>query len=212
MGPHATSYFVDLVLELCRDRGASTDQDYPDFLVDYASSTIDRTEAIKSDNLDGLRTQLLARIDALIEQGCPQVVLPCITAHAALRDAGDRPVLDVPALVSMHVELEHPGKRIGVLATSGTLISGMVPVMLGESAIVPDEALQERVMAVIYEAVKAARPAGDQLDEVAGELIAQGAQAILAGCTEVEMALARSTRIDVPLVMPLQLAAAVLTA
>jgi aspartate racemase len=94
-----------------------------------------------------------------------------------------------------YLENRHPqAKRIGLLAASLTVKVGLYHRTLerrGIDVIIPDAASQEKVMEVIT-AVKAAQ-AGDNIKKIIvteGEkLAAQGAQAVIAGCTEIPLVL-----------------------
>jgi aspartate racemase len=105
-------------------------------------------------------------------------------------------------------------KTIGLIATTGTVRSGIVAKAFeaaGIEVIVPSPQGQKKVMGAIYgkEGIKAGFTAGrprDALLEIAGGLVGRGAQAILAGCTEVPLVL-RAADLRVPLIEPLTIGA-----
>jgi len=91
-----------------------------------------------------------------------------------------------------------PGLRsVGVLATTGTLASGVYEKALeshGLRQVVPAPALQARVMDAIYgkEGVKAGFTAGQCQQDLAAAidgLIAEGVEVIVLGCTELPLLL-----------------------
>jgi aspartate racemase len=103
---------------------------------------------------------------------------------------------------------------VGLLASTGTIQSGIFAnpfAAAGIETIVPTEKEQVRVMEAVFGrgGVKAGfttgRPRKLVLD-VAGRLIRRGAEAIVAGCTEIPLVL-RDEDIPVPLIEPMRAAA-----
>ena len=81
--------------------------------------------------------------------------------------------------------------RVGIMATDGTIRSRLFQQELekhGITPLIPGEAGQKCVMSVIYDDIKANRPAGMHKFELASkDLKDQGAQAIILGCTELSL-------------------------
>ena len=81
--------------------------------------------------------------------------------------------------------------RTGILATDGTVRFGLYEQALraeGITAVLPSPAIQEKVMAVIYDHVKAGRPAPDDLlDDIFADLEAQDCDTTILGCTELSV-------------------------
>jgi aspartate racemase len=199
MGPEATA---NCYREIIRATQARRDQDHVRVLIDSNAKIPDRTKAILGAGpspVPALRESALL----LAQAGADFVIIPCVSAHAFLdevRAAVDVPILSMCDVVAEAVERERPAIRtVGLLATSGTVRGGFFQERLhasGVATLVPDGGEQERVMAVIYgikdEAAKRPRAAlTAELVTVAGELVARGAQAIVAGCTEIPIALAQ---------------------
>ena len=90
-------------------------------------------------------------------------------------------------------------REVGLLATSGTIASGVYQKALeahGLRQIVPGPALQARVMNAIYgpRGVKAGYTTGECVDEitqVVDDLIERGVEVIILGCTELPLLLQR---------------------
>lgn len=80
---------------------------------------------------------------------------------------------------------------VGLMTTDGTISSRIyheVAQRQGLEAILPDGAGQERVMAMIYDGVKRGRPVQRQVfDDVVDSLRRAGADAVVAGCTEISV-------------------------
>jgi Aspartate racemase len=83
-------------------------------------------------------------------------------------------------------------ERWGVLATNGTISSGIYRRVLEEHGLreaVPQPALQTRVMTAIYglQGVKAGFTSGQCVDDIGAainDLVSQGVEVIILGCTE----------------------------
>ena len=77
------------------------------------------------------------------------------------------------------------------MATDGTIRSKLFQQELekhGITPVIPGEKGQKCVMSVIYDDIKANRPAGmDKFDLAARDLREAGAQAIILGCTELSL-------------------------
>jgi aspartate racemase len=103
---------------------------------------------------------------------------------------------------------------IGLIATTGTVKSGIVEKAFsaaGIKVLIPSSRDQKRVMTAIYgkkgiKAGSAGGPSRQILLDVASDLVGRGAQAILAGCTEVPLAL-RASDLPVPLIDPMVIGA-----
>jgi aspartate racemase len=117
--------------------------------------------------------------------------MPCNTGHAYLDDI--RAAVDVP-VVDMIAETARatPAARIGLLATDGTIESGLYHRAFGGRGIdvvVPGPDDQRAVMAAIA-AIKAGEPLPpleERLTAVVERLVAAGAEASIAACTELSL-------------------------
>jgi aspartate racemase len=192
VGPLATAYFLDRVVRLTH---AVTDQEHVDLVVHQRASIPDRTAFLLGRSTDDPGPVMAACARDLVSIGARAVVLPCNTAepflprieaeagvpvHGIVRATVAAAALRVPDLTAM-----------GVLATDGTLAARTYHDELqrvGVRAVVPDPGDQALVMSVIYDQVKANRPADvDGLAAVAQRLVAAGAQCVALACTELSV-------------------------
>jgi aspartate racemase len=136
----------------------------------------------------------------LRQAGAEVLAMPCNTAHAhaeAIRAAG-LPFIDMIAATTAAATASG-AMRIGMLATPGgealydraLRAAGLEPVVLGGQD-------RQAFMDTVF-AVKAGERPRDAMRRLAGVLIAGGAEAVIAGCTEVPLLLAAGD-ITVPLV------------
>lgn len=202
VGPLATAYFLDRVVRLT---DAATDQDHVDLVVHQRASTPDRTEFLLGRSDDDPGPVMAACARELVGLGARAIVLPCNTAEPFLpriESAAGVPVLGiVRATVDAVVARLPGGEPVGVLATDGTLAVRTYDdelARVGRQALSPEVDDQALVMRVIYDQVKANRPADVAgLAAVVDRLLARGAGCVVLGCTELSVlagALATLTR------------------
>ena len=198
VGPAAT---VDFLNKIVRHTPASCDQDHIKILVEQNPQIPDRTENLIGQGTDPT-VSLYATCKKLEDGDADLIAIPCNTAHAFV----DRiqPYLKIPIVNMLTVTVDYlrdafPGLRdIGVLATSGTIRSGVYRRALesqGLKQIEPNPALQARVMEAIYgkTGVKAGFTTGQCQADIGAAvegLIAQGVEVIVLGCTELPLLLA----------------------
>lgn len=176
-------------------------------LVEQNPQIPDRTENLIGDGEDP--TVALYATCKKLEAGDADIIaIPCNTAHAFVERI--QPYLNVPIVNMLTVTAEHlratfPALReVGLLATSGTLASGVYERALaavGLEQVTPEPALQARVMNAIYgpRGVKAGYTSGDCVEEIVAvceALMARGCKVVLLGCTELPLLLPQGERRD----------------
>lgn len=197
LGPAATVTFLD---ELVRLTDASRDQDHVDAVVLQHSSVPDRTEAILHDGPSP--GPVLARDARLLEQmGVDFIVLPCNSAHAFIGDIREGLSVELLSIVGLAGEqaaevaacrsAEAGPHTIGVFATEGTVAAQTYEKDLrgrGARAWIPPSDMQADLSTIIYDQVKAGRPAdADLLGRLVDRALAEGCDAVLLGCTELSI-------------------------
>ncbi|ALL67604.1 Aspartate racemase [Paraburkholderia caribensis MBA4] len=200
VGPAATIDFLDKIV---RNTPAQRDQDHIRLLVEQNPQIPDRTENLIGDGADPT-VSLYATCKRLEDGDADIIAIPCNTAHAFVERI--QPYLGIP-IVNMLTETvrylreSYPAQReIGVLATSGTIASGVYEKALeshGLRQIAPGPELQARVMEAIYgkDGVKAGFTTGQCQEDIAEAvegLIAEGVEVIVLGCTELPLLLPHS--------------------
>ncbi len=193
VGPLATAYFLQRVIELTR---AERDQDHLDMVVLDHATIPDRTAFVlgRSPQDPG---PVLARDARRLEAfGAAFLVMPCNTAHHFTQqvvDAVDVPFVSIVETTVAAVRARIAGRTtVGLLATEGTVAARVYQDAFaahGIETIVPDDADQAVVSAVIYDQVKAGRPVDlPALQGVVARLADRGAAAVVLGCTELSVA------------------------
>ncbi|GAA3885021.1 amino acid racemase [Leifsonia kafniensis] len=195
MGPAATA---DFYAKLVRATPARTDQEHLRTLI-WSDPTIpDRTGALLHGGIDPTPL-LLAGALLLRAGGAAVIAVPCNTAHAFIpritREVGV-PFVHMIEETVLSIRSRFPdATRVGLLSTTGTQASLLYDEALrrhGLEPLTPSAETQEtRVMPAIAR-VKAgivdARTT-ELIAEAARELVSRGAELVIAGCTELPIAL-----------------------
>ncbi|MDE1010752.1 MAG: amino acid racemase [Paraburkholderia fungorum] len=201
VGPAAT---VDFMAKLVRNTPAARDQDHIKVMVEQNPQIPDRTEALLGGG-DDPTLALYAACKTLEEGGADLIAIPCNTAHAfveRIQPSLTIPIVNMLTCTADYLREAFPGVReVGVLATSGTLASRVYETALAARGLVqiaPTESAQARLMNAIYGpcGAKAGYLSGECDDDVAAavdDLVAQGVQVIVLGCTELPLLLRGST-------------------
>jgi aspartate racemase len=192
MGPAATVHFMGRVLDLTP---AASDQDHLHLIVDNNSGVLDRNAAVAGSGPSPAPV-LVAMARGLQRAGAEMLVMPCNTAHAfagAIVAASDLPFIDLIEAASDEAA-SHQASRVGVLAADGCVQAGLYQHAFARRHIAPillEPRAQARFMALLH-AIKAGDRGPDVrwgMRALAGELVAAGAEALVAGCTEVPLVL-----------------------
>ncbi len=205
MGPAAT---LDFLAKLQRATPAATDQDHIHVLIDLNPRVPDRNAALAG--VGPSPAPVLAKMAAGLERaGAGVLVMVCNSAHAfapeirtALRRA---PLLSLIEETVAAVGRRYPAvRRVGLLAAAACLDARLYQDAFaaeGVDVIAPEAELRARFMALLYR-LKAGELGAEsraEMQAITENLIAQGAELIVSGCTEVPLVL-RPTDIDTPLV------------
>ena len=202
LGPEAT---LDFYAKLLRATPAARDQDHLRVLLDVNPQVPDRNAALAGTG-PSPAPALIGMARGLEGAGADFLVLVCNTAHAwaaELQAAVDIPLV---SLIGETVdEVARAGaERVGLLAADGALRAGLYQTALAErglDVLALSEAGQMRFMQLLYR-IKAGHTGEAERAEMralAAQLLDQGADLILAGCTEVPLVLDQDD-VSVPLV------------
>lgn len=187
MGPAAT---VEFFRRLVAATPATIDQSHLHILIDNDPGIPDRTKAILHGG-PSPEPALVKMAKGLVSAGAEVLTMPCNTAHVyldAIRRGVTALVLDMVEETASRIDDE----AVGLLATSGTIRSEIYQralAMRGIVLIVPEEDAQRTVGRAI-EAVKAMRGLGEvesAIAAVVADLRDRGAEAVIAGCTEISL-------------------------
>jgi aspartate racemase len=210
MGPEAGACFFE---RIARETEAGRDQDHPPIIVYSLPQIPDRTAAILRGGPSPV-SAILRGLRVLRNAGADFAVIPCISAHYFWPRFAPRAPLPLLSLIGETVAAVEAMKpvpgTIGLLATDGTVRSGLVARSFeaaGIRIITPAARDQGRLMTAIYgtKGIKAGfaqGPSREAILGITGELVRRGAQAVLAGCTEIPLVLGADD-LPVPLIDPM---------
>lgn len=196
LGPEATQLLFKKIIDLTP---AKKDQEHIPMLIHNNPQIPDRTGAI----LYGGENPLPSLINSgkILEQGGASfIIIPCNTAHyylSGLQESLNIPVVNMIYETANFIKNNYPDvKKVGLLATSGTVASKIYHHEFSKQdieVITPADQGQEEVMEAIYgqEGIKAGfhQKPREKLIALGQPLIEQGADIIIAGCTEISIVL-----------------------
>lgn len=195
VGPAAT---VDFLQKVVRNTPAARDQEHIKVMVEQNPQIPDRTDYLTGLGVDPTLA-LYATCKKLEDGGADLIAIPCNTAHAFIAPIEARlrvPVVNMMSVTADYLRTAFPMvDRIGLLATDGTIASGVYRTALearGMTQVLPPLAMQARVTNAIYGArgVKAGFTSGECVDDIIAaveSLLLQQVDVILLACTELPL-------------------------
>lgn len=205
LGPAAT---VDFYAKLVAATPAARDQDHLHVLIDADPTTPNRNEAIAGTG-PSPEPQLIGMATRLAVAGAEALFMVCNAAHAyapAVRAAVGVPLVSIIEETAAAAMAAAPGlRRVGVLAAAGAQDARLYATEFarhGVATLEPRGELRERFMALLYR-IKGGDAGPDVrsgMRAIACELVAQGAEVVVAGCTEVPLVLTQAELGPTPLV------------
>jgi aspartate racemase len=205
MGPEATANMYQLIVKLTP---AARDQEHIPTLIYSFPQVPDRTAAIQSGD-PAIVPYLIEGVTRLQDAGASFIIIPCNTAHyyyGQMQAAVKIPIVHMIRETVRHVAENYPEyRRIGLLATSGTIRSGLYEKEFaagGRQTIIPDGSVEADYVMKAIARIKAGdtgKESEDLLAAAGAHLEAKGAQVLVLGCTEIPLAF-NPARAKVPVV------------
>ena len=200
MGPDATVDFMAKVIALTP---AEKDQDHIHMIVDQNPKVPNRQDAILANGEDPgpVMAEMAQRLETA---GADFLVVPCNSAFGFASVVAGAVSIPLVSIVEVTVDACEGFSTVGVMATDGCLQSHVYQDALaaaGITAELPGKDELADLMALLngikagYRGERVARG----MEALATALVARGAQAIIAGCTEIPLVLDESA-VDVPLI------------
>ncbi len=196
MGPQATVYMFNKIVKMTN---AGKDQEHIEIFIHNNTNIPDRTRAILNKGKSPLEE--LSRSASILEQmGADVLIAPCMTSHyyfEALQKKLTIPIINGIEQAVIHILSCYPEiKDVGLLATTGTIKSRLFQNCIIQRELNPiilsDDVQKDFVMSAIYGAngIKAGflnQHIKNKLLKASDNLIKEGAQSIIAGCTEIPL-------------------------
>ncbi len=206
LGPEAT---IDLFYKIVKLTPVEKDQDHFRIIIDNNPKIPDRTDAIMGNGKDPL-PELIATAQNLEKAGADFIIMPCNTAHyfiSEIQQSIKIPILNMIKETAHHIKSIFPSiKNVGLLATKGTYRTRLYNSFFKEKNIeilMPLPPEQEKIMKIIYKVKSGilSEEMKKQMITISEEQIKKGAQAIIAGCTEIPLIL-KNEDLKVPVIDP----------
>lgn len=206
MGPLATIDFLHKVLAATPAR---TDQEHIPVIASSIPQIPDRSTAFRGEGESPLPA-MIEHGKRLVDAGAGLIVIPCNTAHLwyePLQAALGAPMLHlVDAALEDAIGLVGVNGRLGLLATDGTIASGLYVnrKQPGSASARWELPTAQEMAGLVMPGIKAVK-AGDEargrelLCQAAAALGKRGAKAIVLGCTEIPVVL-NSTNAPLPVI------------
>lgn len=194
LGPEAT---VDFLSKVVARSGATADQEHIRLIVDINPTVPDRNRAVAGEG-PSPGPALAAMARGLERAGADFLVMVCNTAHAFQGDissATDLPFVSlIDETVAATLTRAPAARTVGVLATAGSLDARLYQDAFAErgvGVVAPENESRRRFMELLYRIKRGDKTSAVRgaMLELAAELIGAGAEAVVAGCTEVPLVL-----------------------
>lgn len=190
VGPLSTAYFMEVVIN---KTDAKTDQDHINMIVLNHTQIPDRTQYIFDNTKPNPVEMMKEDAKKLQEMGADIIVTPCNTAHFFLDELENSVTIPFINMIEETATLlaKQNVKKVGILATSGTIKTELFQNALiknGITPICPSKQNQDFVMDIIYDNVKASNPIDlEKFKTVVGEMRLNECEKIILGCTELSV-------------------------
>lgn len=204
LGPKAT---LDFYSKVVNQTHANRDQDHLQVIINSNPKIPNRHSSIAGTGPSCIPS-LIDSARSLERAGADFLVMVCNTAHAyedVIASATNIPFISIiTESVKSCIAKEPRAGRIGLLAADGCLEAGLYQkkfASFGIETVCPTQINQARLMSLIYR-IKANETGPElkaQMQEITQSLVDQGAEVILAACTEVPLVLS-TAEVTCPLV------------
>jgi len=214
MGPESTAALFSLIV---RNTPAQKDQDHIRIIIDNNPQIPSRVDAIAGAGPSPLE-ELEQSLRNLERCHVDLICIPCNLVHYYYDDL--QRMTSVPILHMIEECARYVGqhlnhvKKLGLMAALPTIESGLYKkafAKVGVEIAAPDQEAQERITQCIYgpKGIKSGYISRHKrtLSEIAQGMIQSGAQAVIAGCTEIGLVLGNLR--GAPIIDPLEILAKV---
>lgn len=190
VGPLATMFIGEMIV---RRTKAQKDQEHLHTIIDNDTNIPDRTAFILDKTKDNPVPVIIEDAKKLASVGADMIAIPCNTAHTFYHDIQEGSPIPVLHMIRETAKraADLGAKRVGILATTGTLTSRMYQEALEEygiTPVVPDNEIRAYVMTIIYDYVKAGKDVTlEDWQPLEDAMLALNCDRIVLGCTELSI-------------------------
>lgn len=190
LGPASGVLFCDM---LTRHTNAERDQDHLNFILSSRADTPDRTAFILGGSDSDPAPIMIREVERLVSAGADMIAIPCNTAHyfyERVQNAVSVPIINIIDLTVDFCSFTG-AKRVGVLATEGTVSSGAYRTVIegaGIEYVTCSSDEQKIINSIIYDEIKKGLPPSiSDFKAIADSLCALGCDKLILGCTELSV-------------------------
>lgn len=190
VGPLATMFIGEMIV---RRTKAKKDQEHLHTIIDNDTNIPDRTAFILDKTKENPVPVIIDDAKKLASIGANMIAIPCNTAHTFYDEIAECSPVPVLHMIRETAKRAYDlgAKRVGILATTGTLTSRMYQTALEEyglTPVVPDEPIKEKVMSIIYDFVKAGKDvSAEEWQPIEEAMLELNCDRIVLGCTELSI-------------------------
>lgn len=189
MGPKATSVFFEKIIE---KTNAHKDQEHINMIILNHATLPDRTAAILNNKDDDFLNVVKHDIKLLEGASVSHIAIPCNTSHYFYERMQAMTTVPIIHMIdeTMKKIYEKYGEhtKIGIMATSGTISSGIYKKAADKYNLqlqIPNQPLQGQIMDIIYNKVKSDLNVEiTEIDEIVMGFISNGCSCVILACTE----------------------------
>lgn len=188
VGPLASAYFYELLTNMT---DASKDQEHINTVIFSHATIPDRTAYLLKESKENPYPILKEDVKKLSELGASLLFIPCNTScyfHEKLQKETEVPILNMVEDTVEYLKKQNK-QKVMILATTGTIKTNLYQKACekkGLNYIVPNEEIQNKVMHIIYNNIKA----GKEVEKEVWESITKHLKevdACIMGCTELSI-------------------------
>lgn len=190
LGPMSGIYFCEM---LTRHTYAKKDCDHLNFLLSSRADTPDRSSFILGLSNEDPTPRMRSEAKRLEAAGAELLVIPCNTAHyfySKVAEAVDIPILNIIEETAKLCSLENI-KKVGVLATEGTVKSGAYKDIFNAYGIEIAELTQDEqafITETIFDRIKSGlKPDTARFTSLCNNLLKDRCERVILGCTELSL-------------------------
>lgn len=192
LGPAASAFFYQRITDHTE---ASCDQEHIDLILLSHATLPDRTACIESGDDQEIIRLLREDVKTLEALGAANIAIPCNTSHFFLKKVQE--VSSVPIINMIYESVQtaihtYPNvKRIGIMATDGTIDTGLYHKECEAVDVIPISPSPERqkdVMSLIYDDIKSGKEADvSKFERVMQEFRDRECDVVILACTELSV-------------------------
>ncbi|MBM7095819.1 amino acid racemase [Bacillus sp. H-16] len=211
MGPAATAELFNIIID---NTIAETDQDHISTIVINDPQVPDRTKFILGEGKSPV-PKLLENLKKLYLIGADVAIIPCMTAHSFLPELQKQSpiqIINTMELVERYISEHYPSlTRVGLLATTGSIKSGVYNRYLTRQILTPTADEQRNLMNIIYgyDGIKAGNVTAAttfEVERIIDTLRRNDIHGVIAGCTELSLVLHEKS-VQLPIIDPIKILA-----